>query len=173
MKIFEIKDGICCWETAFESLEKAEGIFENTGKKFVEAPNYVFEGWGYDEAKEGEERFIKPEYPTPGEKDLILLEINKLQYELDEGDKKSEQHRRELYLIEHGVDVELSMSEDEFLNWQINRQEKVEVIREMKKELAIEPSAGPIEVEPSYDGEAGYGEPSAMPEPSSAKPPRV
>lgn len=27
---------------------------------FVEAPDYVFEGWAFDEGKEGDERFIKP-----------------------------------------------------------------------------------------------------------------
>mgnify|MGYP006982396785 CR=1 FL=1 len=29
----------------------------------VEAPDYVFEGWGYDETQEGDARFIKPTPP--------------------------------------------------------------------------------------------------------------
>lgn len=30
---------------------------------FVEAPDYVFEGWGYDETAEGDAHFIKPQAP--------------------------------------------------------------------------------------------------------------
>lgn len=30
---------------------------------FVEAPDYVFEGWGFDEHAEGDARFIRPEVP--------------------------------------------------------------------------------------------------------------
>ena len=30
---------------------------------FVEAPDYVFEGWGFDPLAEGDARFIKPEPP--------------------------------------------------------------------------------------------------------------
>lgn len=29
----------------------------------IHAPDYVFEGWGYDARKEGDERFIKPRPP--------------------------------------------------------------------------------------------------------------
>ena len=30
---------------------------------FVEAPDYVREGWGYDASKEGDERFLQPQPP--------------------------------------------------------------------------------------------------------------
>lgn len=29
----------------------------------IDAPDWVFEGWGYDARKEGDERFIKPRPP--------------------------------------------------------------------------------------------------------------
>ena len=33
----------------------------------VEAPDYVFEGWGYDATQTGDARFIKPALPEPSE----------------------------------------------------------------------------------------------------------
>ena len=64
MKIFQIESGYCYWDATpkFGSLARLEGRFPPS-LLFVEAPNYVFEGWGYDETKEGDERFIQPEAP--------------------------------------------------------------------------------------------------------------
>lgn len=65
MKIFQIESGYCYWDATpkFGSLASLEGRFPPS-LLFVEAPNYVFEGWGYDETKEGDERFIQPEAPS-------------------------------------------------------------------------------------------------------------
>ena len=64
MKIFQIESGYCYWDATpkFGSLASLEGRFPPS-LLFVEAPSYVFEGWGYDETKEGDERFIQPEAP--------------------------------------------------------------------------------------------------------------
>ena len=61
MKIFQILNGFCHWQTPFRSLEETKGFPADC--IFVEAPDYVNEQWGYDETKEGDERFIRPEAP--------------------------------------------------------------------------------------------------------------
>lgn len=64
MKIIQIVSGVCHYDATpvFPTLQSTEGRFP-PDVLFVEAPNYVFEGWGYDSAKEGDERFIKPTPP--------------------------------------------------------------------------------------------------------------
>lgn len=64
MKVFQILGGICHWD----ATRKHPTLADTTGKYapdilFVEAPDYVFEGWGYDATAEGEVRFIKPTPP--------------------------------------------------------------------------------------------------------------
>lgn len=61
MKIFQIVNGFCHWCTPFTSLEETKGFPPDC--IFVEAPDYVNEQWGYDDTKEGDERFIHPEPP--------------------------------------------------------------------------------------------------------------
>lgn len=65
MKIFQIFMGFCHWD-ATKVHPTLDSISENqyhSSIKFVEAPDYVFEGWGYDEEAEGDECFIKPTPP--------------------------------------------------------------------------------------------------------------
>lgn len=64
MKIFQILDGLCYWDATnrVHTIDEAK-FFYSPEILFVEAPDYVFEGWGYDEFAEGDERFIKPEAP--------------------------------------------------------------------------------------------------------------
>ena len=64
MKIFQIFKGICYYDTTpvHPTLESTEGKYP-PDVLFVEAPDYVFEGWGFDPTKEGDERFIKPTPP--------------------------------------------------------------------------------------------------------------
>lgn len=64
MKIFQILNGFCHHDATniHPTLEDTVGKYAPY-IKFVEAPDYVFEGWGYDETKEGDERFIKPTPP--------------------------------------------------------------------------------------------------------------
>lgn len=64
MKIFQIFNDLCYWD-ASEVVPNLEFAVERYSPeiKFVEAPNYVFEGWGYDKFKQGEDRFVKPVPP--------------------------------------------------------------------------------------------------------------
>lgn len=61
MKIFQILHNFCYWQTPFKSLEETRNFPPDC--IFVEAPDYVTEQWGYDETKEGDERFIRPVPP--------------------------------------------------------------------------------------------------------------
>lgn len=60
-KIFQIVNGFCHWQTPFRSLDETKNFPADC--IFVEAPDYVNEQWGFDETKEGDERFIRPEAP--------------------------------------------------------------------------------------------------------------
>lgn len=64
MKVYQIFQGICYWDATrkFPTLESTIGKF-TPETLFVEAPDYVFEGWGYDPDKTGDARFIKPTPP--------------------------------------------------------------------------------------------------------------
>lgn len=64
LKVFQIKNAVCFYDatTVHRTLDSTYGKYSDE-IVFVEAPDYVFEGWGYDETKEGDERFIKPTPP--------------------------------------------------------------------------------------------------------------
>lgn len=64
MKIFQILDDICYYDATpiHPTLESTVGKYP-PDVTFVEAPDYVFENWGFDESKSGDERFIKPTPP--------------------------------------------------------------------------------------------------------------
>lgn len=64
MKVFQIFKGFCHWDATeqFPTIESTIGKF-TPDTLFVEAPDYVFEGWGYDSRYEGDARFIKPVPP--------------------------------------------------------------------------------------------------------------
>lgn len=61
MKVFLILDSICFNDMTenFPTVESTVGYF-TPETLFVEAPDYVFEGWGYDHDETGDNRFIKP-----------------------------------------------------------------------------------------------------------------
>jgi len=65
MKVFQVINGVCAWETKHKSIKETIGMYPKACL-FVEAPDYVFRGWGYktrdDEGKvlRGNDRFIKP-----------------------------------------------------------------------------------------------------------------
>ena len=64
MKIFQILDGICYYDATPVHPTLADTIGKYPPDvQFVEAPDYVFENWGYDSTKSGDERFIKPTPP--------------------------------------------------------------------------------------------------------------
>ena len=64
MKIFQILDNICHYD-----MTPVHPTLEDTVGKYapdiiiVEAPDYVFEGWGFDDTEEGDARFVKPVPP--------------------------------------------------------------------------------------------------------------
>lgn len=64
MKIFLTVDGFCHkdYTREYKSAKEAAKFFDKT-VTFVETPDYVFEGWGYDETAKGDDRFIKPTPP--------------------------------------------------------------------------------------------------------------
>lgn len=64
MKIFQIVENLCHYDatSVHPTLADTEGRYP-PDVLFVEAPDYVFEGWGYDDTQEGDERFIKPTPP--------------------------------------------------------------------------------------------------------------
>lgn len=64
MKIFQILNGHCYWDASHVvgSLEEAAERFA-PDIIFVEAPDYVHEGWGYDVLADGDARFVKPTPP--------------------------------------------------------------------------------------------------------------
>ena len=64
MKIFQIYNGFIHWDATreFPTLESTVGKFP-PDCLFVEAPDYVFESWGYDPGAEGDDRFIQPTPP--------------------------------------------------------------------------------------------------------------
>lgn len=64
MKVFQILNGFCHWDATKKhgSAEVAREFYA-PDCIFVDAPDYVFEGWAFDENAEGDARFIKPEPP--------------------------------------------------------------------------------------------------------------
>ena len=64
MKVFQILNGFCYYDMTkdFPTLASTEGCFA-PNIHIVEAPDKVFEGWGYDETAEGDERFLQPQPP--------------------------------------------------------------------------------------------------------------
>ena len=64
MKVFQIENGICYWDATrqFPTVEATVGMFP-PALIFVGAPDYVYEGWGFDPDRSGDERFVPPEPP--------------------------------------------------------------------------------------------------------------
>ena len=70
MKIFQIVGNICFYDatSVHPTLLSTKGKYpENV--LFVEAPDYVFEGWGFNPLASGDERFIQPTPPEGWEYD--------------------------------------------------------------------------------------------------------
>lgn len=63
MKVFDVYNNIFRHHyTQYSTVEEARQYYAPS-ITFVEAPDYVFEGWGYDGEADGDARFIKPEPP--------------------------------------------------------------------------------------------------------------
>lgn len=64
MKVFQIVGGFCYYDATNSYPNAGEAASHySPDTLWVDAPDYVFEGWGYDETKEGGERFIQPQAP--------------------------------------------------------------------------------------------------------------
>lgn len=63
-KIMQIENGFVHWDASLDvpDLDWASSHYAST-IHFVEAPDYVFEGWIFDETAEGDARFVKPVAP--------------------------------------------------------------------------------------------------------------
>jgi len=64
MKVFQIVRGFCHYDATRlypNAKEAAKHYAPDT--LWVDAPDKVHEGWGYDETKKGDKRFIHPEPP--------------------------------------------------------------------------------------------------------------
>lgn len=64
MKIVQVMGDCVHWDATcmVASLDVAKKMFA-ADMVFVEAPDFVFEGWGYDALATGDARFIRPEAP--------------------------------------------------------------------------------------------------------------
>jgi len=64
MKIMQVIDNLCWWDASsvVSSLEEARQKFA-PDLVFVEAPDEVREGWGYNPRAKGKNRFLKPVAP--------------------------------------------------------------------------------------------------------------
>ncbi len=64
MKVFKIRNNIVHWDatSVFPTVASTVGRFPPSDI-FVEAPDNVFEGWGFDPTAEGDARFIQPTPP--------------------------------------------------------------------------------------------------------------
>lgn len=64
MKIFQIFNNMCYYDMThlYKTVEEARAHYAPS-IQIEETPDYVFESWGYDNTKEGNERFIKPTPP--------------------------------------------------------------------------------------------------------------
>lgn len=64
MKVFQIVGGFCYYDATRLYANAAEAAKHYSSETvWVNAPDYVFESWGYDASKTGEERFIQPKAP--------------------------------------------------------------------------------------------------------------
>lgn len=69
-KIFQVVNGFCfCnYTMKYKSVEEAKKHYA-PDIQFVEAPDFVFENWGYNPKAKGDARFIKPTPPEGWEYD--------------------------------------------------------------------------------------------------------
>lgn len=60
----QIQNGFVHWDATRDIPDLAWAFTHYASDMvFVEAPDYVFEGWTFDDTKDGDARFIKPEAP--------------------------------------------------------------------------------------------------------------
>ena len=96
MKIFLVFTNLCYNDLTHEfiNIDEAKSHYPPNAL-LVEAPDYVFENWGYDDTKTGDERFIKPTVMEGCTYDETTGTIYR-----DEDYKYMLEHRYELRVVE-------------------------------------------------------------------------
>ena len=100
MKIVQIRDNFVYYDMThlYSSVEVARSKYPAT-TQIVEAPDYVFEGWGFNPNENGDNRFIRPLPPEGWEYDetngtfynpsaIIEEEIGEARSQLSQSDHK-------------------------------------------------------------------------------------
>lgn len=135
MKVFQILSGFVYYQMKeYTTAEEARKNFA-PNIQIEDAPDYVSEGWGFDETQEGDARFIQPtppegwlydiatgtfypedgEKPTPPEREKTLEErakdlefvVSELQSAQADSDALNVDHEYRLTLLELGLDGEV------------------------------------------------------------------
>ena len=140
MKVFQIKSGFCFNDATgkFKTAEETKDKFA-PDVLFVDAPDYVFEGWGYDYNAEGNARFIKPTPPAgyayDDETGTFYLEEEYLQKAL--ADKLAELSAACNKKIIDGFTVNLS-GNDEYFTLTLEDQANINNLFELVKNGSIQ-----------------------------------
>ena len=102
MKIFQILGGFCHWDATAKhtTLQSTVGKYA-PNITFVEAPDTVFESWGYDDTKTGNARFIQPTAPEGWAYDPDTGTFYPTDPEIIESMKSEEQKALELLGVEY------------------------------------------------------------------------
>ena len=82
MKIFQIVNNFVHYDMThlYSSVEVARSKYPAT-VQIVEAPDYVFEGWGFNPNENGDDRFIRPTAPEGWEYDEATGTFREKDYE--------------------------------------------------------------------------------------------
>ena len=94
MKIFQILDNRCHWQTPYKSIKETKGLYA-PDIIFVEAPDYVEEGYTYENGE-----FSAPKEPEIeiDENEVKLIRIAVLKQKLAETDYKAIKYAEGLLL---------------------------------------------------------------------------
>lgn len=81
MKVFQVLNNICHWDATRKhpTLESTVGFYA-PNIIFIEAPDTVFEGWGYVNGE-----FIQPPFPEPSSWTTQSGEIRQWMYDTETG----------------------------------------------------------------------------------------
>ncbi len=137
MKIFQIVDNIVHYDMThlYSSVAVARSKYPAT-VQIVEAPDYVFEGWGFNPNENGDNRFIKPTPPEGWEYDDATgtfydpnfedkQKLGQLRVELSESDYKIIKcYEYSLVGKELPYDIEALHTERQNVRNEINQLEK-------------------------------------------------
>ena len=87
MKVFQIFQGRCHYDATriYPTLDSIAPDQYPPSFVFVEAPDFVCEGWEYDETAEGDARFTEPGPPPVSDSELLAhadTRILDLEYQL-------------------------------------------------------------------------------------------